>query len=121
MPHFGLNRVLLIGQVASAPRFKITSHKQMPRLWFRLRTRERYHDPAGAEKERQAFHTIVVWGNHARALEAFLREHQTVAVDGRLASHAYELAGQKRYETEVVASCVVVQTPRPAEAGADAA
>ena len=119
MSQFGLNRVLLIGQVACEPRFKLTPHRQMPRLWFRVRTKERYFDPNGAEHERQTFHSVVVWGNHGRALYAFLREHQTVAVDGRLSSRSYELEGKKRYETEIVGTSVVVLTPR--EEAADAA
>ncbi len=114
MPHLGLNRVLLIGVVASEPRYKLTPEKRLPRLWFRVCTEERLRDPDGREHARKAFHSVVVWGNYAEALQAFLRVGHTVAVDGRLASRSYELAGQKRYETEIVASSVVVLTPSTA-------
>lgn len=114
MPQFGLNRVLMIGDVASEPRFKLTPEKRLPRLWFRVRTLERYHDPAGRELTRKGYHSVVVWGNHAQALSAFLREGQAVAVDGRLSTRPYESGGQKRYETEIIASSVVVLTPKEA-------
>lgn len=118
MPHFGLNRVLLIGDVASEPRFKLTPERRIPRLWFRVRTDERYTDPTGAEGTRKAFHSIVVWGKPAEALSAFLREGHSVAVDGRLSSRSYELAGKKRYESEVIATSVVVLSPRDAQQSA---
>lgn len=120
MPHIGLNRVLLIGDVASEPRFKLTPEKRLPRLWFRVRTEERLLDPDGREHARKAFHSVVVWGAQAQALQAFLRVDHRVAVDGKLASRSYELAGQKRYETEIVASSVVVLTPRDAQKDAAA-
>ncbi|MCA9607219.1 MAG: single-stranded DNA-binding protein [Myxococcales bacterium] len=118
MPQFGLNRVLLIGHIASEPRFKLTPERRLPRLWFRVRTEERYHDPEGRELMRKGFHSVVVWGTHAQALHAFLREGLAVAVDGRLATRPYDAGGHKRYETEIVATSVVVLTPRDAQQSA---
>ncbi len=118
MPHFGLNRVLLIGDVASEPRFKLTPERRIPRLWFRVRTDERYTDPTGAEGTRKAFHSVVVWGNHGQALSAFLREGHTVAIDGRLSSRTYQREGKTHYESEVIATSVVVLSPRDAQQSA---
>jgi len=112
MPHFGMNRVLLIGEVASPPRYKITPSQQIPRLWLRVRTDEAYRDKNGIEQVRRAYHSVVVWANQAAALQAFLREGHRVAVDGRLSTRQYESGGTKRYETEIVASSVVVLTPK---------
>ncbi|MBX3268713.1 MAG: single-stranded DNA-binding protein [Sandaracinaceae bacterium] len=114
MPHIGLNRVLLIGDVASEPRFKLTPERKLPRLWFRVRTEEAYRGADEQERTRSSYHTVVVWGDRAQALRAFLRPGHTVAIEGRLSTSVYELAGKKRYETEVVATSVVVLTPRDA-------
>jgi len=112
MPTIGMNRVLLIGEVASTPRYKITPAQQIPRLWLRVRTDETYRDKAGLEKVRRAYHSVVVWGNLAKALNEFLREGHHVAVDGRLTTRQYELDGAKRYETEIVAQSLVTLTPK---------
>jgi len=119
MPNLGLNRVLLIGHVVSEPRYKITQQHQRPRLWLRVQTTEGYRDQHDIERERRSFHTVVVWGKHATALSAFLREGQAVAVEGRLSSRSYDSKGQKRYEVEVTATKLVVLTPANAQAPAD--
>lgn len=112
MPSIGMNRVLLIGEVASKPRYKLTPAQQIPRLWLRVRTDESYRDRAGVEKVRRAYHSVVVWGAHATALHEFLREGHCVAVDGRLTTRQYEADGAKRYETEIVAQSLVTLTPK---------
>ena len=115
MPSIGLNRVLLIGHVASQPRFKITPGKQLPRLWLRVRTDEAYRDENGIERERRAFHTVVVWGGLATSVNGFLREGHAVAVEGRLSSRQYEVDGSKRYQVEVTATKFVTLTPKGLE------
>ncbi len=121
MSSIGMNRVLLIGHVASEPRFKITTHKQTPRLWLRVRTDESYRDEHGIERERRAFHTVVLWGKLASSVNGFLRDGHAVAVEGRLSSRQYESAGAKRYEVEVVATKFMVLTPKAGSADRDAA
>lgn len=112
MSRLGMNKVFLIGQVASEPRFKVVPQKDLPRLWFRLCTVESSTDDSGFQRERSAYHSVVVWGGHARALKELLREKHTVAVEGRLASRSYDQGGKPRYETEIVVSKLVVLDAR---------
>ena len=112
MSSVGMNRVLLIGHVASEPRYKLTTGTERPRLWLRVRTDESFRDQNGVARERRAFHTVVVWGDLATRLSEFLRRGHAVAVEGRLSSRSYETGGSKRYEVEVVATKLMVLTPR---------
>lgn len=108
MSKLGMNRVFMIGQVASQPRFKIVPGKDVPRLWFRLCTIDTSVDENGLTRERRAYHSVVVWGALARAMREHLTEGRTVAIEGRLSTHRYEHADQTRYETEVVTSKLVL-------------
>jgi len=121
MPRIGLNHVMLVGQVASEPRYKITSGKQLPRLWFRVQTTERYRDENGGERERRSYHSVVLWGHLASDAHDSLREGHAVLVEGRLTSRSYESAGAKRYEVEVVATRFVVLSGAESGAALDAA
>ena len=112
MSRIGMNKVFLIGQVASEPRFKVVPQKDLPRLWFRLCTVETSADDNGFQRERSAYHSIVVWGGLARVLKELVREKQTVAIEGRIASRSFDQAGKPRYETEIVVSKLVVLEAR---------
>lgn len=108
MPKQGMNKVILIGAVASEPRFKLTPVKQTPRLWFRVCVEEPFNDEHGVARERRSYHSVVVWGPRATGLETFLREGHLVAVEGRLTTRQYDHVGQKRYETEIIVRDLVV-------------
>lgn len=111
MPHIGMNKVILIGTVDSTPRLHQTA--QRARLTLRLNTVETYRDDHGAERERRAWHEVVVWGRRAEALASILARGKRVAIEGRLVNDTWDGAdGKRRYRTEIHAYEVVLLDSR---------
>lgn len=100
-----LNRVILIGRLASEPELKYTP-SGIAVTQFRLAINR----PMSAEarsngQEKQAdFFTIVAWRQSAEFAANYLNKGRLVAVEGRLQVREYVTQdGQKRRDTEVVA------------------
>jgi single-strand DNA-binding protein len=99
----GLNKVLLIGNLGLDPELKYTQGGQAV-LRLRLATTERYGNKAGERQERTEWHTVIVWGNRAEALNKILHKGRTIYVEGRLQTRQWEdKEGGKRSTTEIVA------------------
>ena len=99
-----LNRVILIGRMASDPELKYTP-SGIPVSQFRLAVNR----PMSAEarqngQEKQAdFFSIVAWRQSAEYAANYLGKGRLVAVEGRLQVREYVTQdGQKRRDTEVV-------------------
>lgn len=104
----GLNKVLLIGNLGLDPELKYTQGGQAV-LRMRLATTERYGNKAGERQERTEWHTVVVWGNRAEALNKFLHKGKTIYVEGRLQTRQWEdKDGGKRSTTEIVANQILL-------------
>lgn len=111
MPKQGLNKAILIGTVDDTPRLHQTEHRA--RLTLRLRTVETYADDNGAERERRAWHDVVVWGKRADALARILVRGSRVAVEGRIVNNQWDGSdGKRRYRTEIHASELVLLDSR---------
>lgn len=118
MPHEGLNKAILIGTIDEAPRLRQTPGTSA-RLTLRVRTVETYKDENGAERERRAWHDVVVWGRRAEALERILARGRRVAVEGRIVNNSWDGAdGRRRYRTEIHASEIVLLDSRADASGA---
>jgi single-strand DNA-binding protein len=115
----GLNRVMLLGDLAGDPEVYVTRSGQVV-LTLRLGTTESYRDPDGVARERASYHRVVVVGKRADALSKVLRRGARVFVEGSLRTTAIDgRDGKKRTKTEVVATEVLfagVVTPSPAPA-----
>lgn len=118
MPSQGMNKVILIGHVDGAPRFR--SHSEgRHRLWMRLRTSEMRPDENGEMRERRGWHTVIVWGARAKGLNEFLRVGHRIALEGRLVTRKLGLAEAPRWETEIHArELIVLDGPRAEERAA---
>ena len=98
-----LNRVILIGRLASDPELKYTP-SGIAVTQFRLAVNR----PMSAEarqngQEKQAdFISIVAWRQSAEYAANYLGKGRLVAVEGRLQVREFEHNGQKRRDTEVV-------------------
>lgn len=104
----GLNKVLLIGNLGLDPELKYTQGGQAV-LRMRLATTERYGNKAGERQERTEWHTVIVWGNRAEALNKFLHKGKTIYVEGRLQTRQWEdKDGGKRSTTEIVANQILL-------------
>jgi len=103
----GLNRVLLLGNLGADPEFRVTASGQQV-LKMRLATSETYLDRNRVRQERTEWHSVVIWGKRAEALNRFLAKGARLFVEGGLRTSSYEdRDGNKRYRTEVVASNII--------------
>lgn len=99
-----LNKVFLIGRLASDPEFRTTPSGQEVAT-LRMATNRVWSDRASGEKKQATeFHTIVVWGRLAQIANQYLNKGAMAMIEGRLQTRSWEgQDGVKRYRTEVVA------------------
>lgn len=110
-----LNKAILIGTVDETPRLHTTGGR--PRLTLRVRTVEAYTDESGAERERRAWHDVVIWGRRGEALAPHLERGTKLAVEGRIVSSSWDGAdGRRRWRTEIHASEVALLDRKAARA-----
>lgn len=106
----GLNRTILIGNLGQDPELRFTQSNQAV-LSIRMATTESYFDTNTKErKELTEWHSVVVWGKRGEALNKILSKGSRIAIEGRLKTRSWEdkNGGGKRYQTEVVASNVIL-------------
>jgi single-strand DNA-binding protein len=100
----GLNRAILVGNLGMDPELKFTQGGQAV-LRIRLATSESYMNKAGERQERTEWHTVIVWGKRAEALNKILSKGRTIWVEGRIQTRSWEdKDGGKRYATEINAN-----------------
>ena len=86
----GLNKVMLIGNLGADPELKFTQGNQAV-LKLRIATSESWMPKDGGEKQtRTEWHTVVLWGRRAEALNKILSKGRTIYVDGRIQSRQWE-------------------------------
>jgi single-strand DNA-binding protein len=100
----GLNRAILVGNLGVDPELKFTQGGQAV-LRIRLATTESFLNRTGERQERTDWHTVVVWGKRAEALNKILSKGRTIWVEGRIQTRSWEdKDGGKRYSTEINAN-----------------
>jgi len=116
----GLNKVMLIGNLGQDPELRYTQGGGAV-LRLRLATNESYVDKNKQRQEKTEWHTIVVWGNRAEALNKILSRGRPIYVEGRLQTRQWEdKDGNKRSSTEIVAvNVILLGGGRGAGAGAE--
>ena len=96
-----LNRATLVGNLGMDPELKYTQGGQ-PVLRIRLATTESFMNRSGERQERTDWHTVVVWGKRAEALNKILCKGRTIWVEGRIQTRSWEdKDGSKRYATDI--------------------
>ncbi len=104
----GLNRVTLIGNLGADPELKYTQNGQAV-LRLRLATTESYANRAGERQQRTDWHTVIVWGKRAEALNNILSKGRSICAEGRIQYRQWEdKDGNKRNTTEIVAQNIVL-------------
>lgn len=97
----GLNKAILVGNLGMDPELKFTQGGQAV-LRMRIATTESYADRNGERKERTDWHTVIVWGKRAEALNKILTKGKTVWIEGRIETRSWEdKDGGKRCATEI--------------------
>jgi single-strand DNA-binding protein len=104
----GLNKAILIGNLGADPELRFTQGGQAV-LKLRLATTESYVDRNKERQQRTEWHSVVVWGNRAEALNKILSKGRTICVEGRIQTRAWDdKDGNKRYTTEINATNIVL-------------
>ena len=99
-----LNKVYLIGRLASDPEFRTTPSGQEVAT-LRIATNRVWNDRAsGQRNEATEFHSVVVWGRLAQIANQYLNKGSLTMIEGRLQTRSWQgQDGVKRYRTEIVA------------------
>ena len=106
----GLNRVILIGNLGQDPELRFTQQNQGV-LSLRMATTESYFDQKdNTRKELTEWHSVIVWGKRAEALNKILSKGSRICVEGKNKTRSWEdkNGGGKRYATEVVANNIIL-------------
>lgn len=97
-----LNKVILVGRVASDPESRTTPTGQNV-CSFRMVTNRNFTDRAGQKQERAEFHSIVLWRRLAEIASQYLTKGSLVMIEGRIETHSWQDAsGNKKYRTEII-------------------
>lgn len=99
-----MNKVILIGNLGAGPELKFAPSGDGI-LKLRLATTERFKDKNGDKQEKTDWHTVVMFGKRAEALNKLLQKGSRIAIEGRIQTRSWEdKDGSKRYATDVVAN-----------------
>jgi single-strand DNA-binding protein len=99
----GLNKVQLIGHLGMDPELRFGQGGGAI-LRMRLATSESWVKD-GAKQERTEWHTVVMFGTRAEALEKHLAKGERIYIEGRLQTRTWEdKDGGKRSATEIIAN-----------------
>lgn len=98
-----LNKVMLIGRLATAPETKTTPTGQSV-CTFRIATNRVWTNAAGQKQEKTEYHNVVLWRRLAEIASQFLTKGSLAFIEGRMETRSWQdTAGAKHYKTEVVA------------------
>ncbi|RLB55597.1 MAG: single-stranded DNA-binding protein, partial [Deltaproteobacteria bacterium] len=104
----GMNKAILIGNLGMDPELRFTQNGQAI-LRIRLATTESYVNRNKERQERTEWHTVIVWGNRAEALNKILSKGRSIAVEGRIQTRQWDdKDGNKRSTTEINATNIVL-------------
>ena len=116
----GLNKVQLIGNLGADPEARFTpSGKKVTS--FRMAVNRRWRDAEGEQKEATEWINIETWGELAEISEEYLKKGSLVYIEGRLQTDRYEVEGETRYFTKVVARDMQMLGGKPDEGASDSA
>ena len=110
-----INRVFLTGRLVADPDIRYTPQGNEV-AQFRIAVNMRFkskQDPNNWQEE-TSFITIIAWNWLANRVEKTFKKCDLVVVEGRLRIREYEVDGNKRYATEVVARDVKLITAKGA-------
>ena len=109
-----LNKVQLIGNLGAEPeaRFTPTGKKVTT---FSIAINRQWRDAEGEQRKATEWVNIETWGNLAEICANYLKKGSLVYIEGRLQTDRYEVEGEKRYRTKVVASEMQMLDRKPEE------
>ena len=110
----GLNRVQLIGYLGQDPETRFTPNGKQVST-FSVAVHRSWRSGAGEDKDLTDWFNIETWGKLAEICQKHLLKGRLVFVEGRLQIDHYEVDGEKRTRTKVVASQMQMLDRKPGE------
>jgi len=103
----GVNKVILLGRLGSAPDLKYTPGGAAVAK-FSLATSEVWVGKDGNKQEETTWHKVVVWNKMAENCAKYLDKGRQVYVEGKISVVSWDdkQTGKKMYATEIVANNV---------------
>jgi single-strand DNA-binding protein len=111
----GLNRVQLIGRLGKDPELRTTTTGRKV-CTFNIAVNRRWRSESGDSKEATDWLLVETWGRLAEICKQYLKKGRMVYLEGRLRTDRYELEGEGRYHTRVIASQMQMLDRRMEEA-----
>ena len=105
------NNVTLLGRAVRDPDFKDGDNVNA-RAQFTLAVNRPYKDAEG--KHPADFLNVVVWGKLAEICRDYIQKGCLILVNGRIQARSYELSGETKWITEVIAENVNILEYRKA-------
>ena len=97
-----LNKVQLIGRLGRDPETRFTT-KGTKVTNFSVAVDRRWRASDGAVKEDTDWFNVVAWGRLAEICQEYLSKGRLVYIEGRLQTDRYEVEGETKFFTKVVA------------------
>lgn len=113
-----INKAILVGRAAADPQLRATPQGMHIANLRIVTTSFTGRDDEGNRKELAEFHDLVFFGRLAEIAGEYVRKGRLIYVDGRIQTRSYEVDGQKKWRTEIVAETLQLLSPKPAEAAA---
>lgn len=104
-----VNKVILIGNVGSDPEVRYLD-RGVAIANFNLATTERGYTMQNGTQvpDKTDWHAIVLWRNLAEWAERNIRKGMKLYVEGKLQTRTWEMEGQRRSKTEVIAENIQI-------------
>jgi single-strand DNA-binding protein len=98
----GLNRIQLIGRLGRDPEIKQTPSGKTVCV-FSMAVNRRWRDSDGEIQEATDWFNVEAWGRLGEICGEYLEKGSLIFLEGRLQTDDYEVEGETRYYTKVVA------------------
>src|SRR3954470_20064447 len=103
-----VNKVILVGNLGRDAELRYTPGGAAVAT-LNMATTEVWNDKGGQRQEKNEWHRIVLWGETAETLGAFLHKGKQIYSKGRLQTRQWDdKDGNKRYTTEIRSDRVVL-------------
>jgi len=110
----GLNKVQLIGYLGADPETRFTPNG-VKVTTFSVAVTRRWRNAEGEQKEATEWINIEAWRGLGEFCAEYLKKGSLVYIEGRLKTDRYEVEGETRYRTKVVARNVQNLDRKPSE------
>lgn len=109
-----LNKVQLIGRLGRDPETRFTPSGTKVAN-FSVAVGRRWRNSDGQVQEETDWFNVVAWGRLAEVCQEYLSKGRLVYIEGRIKTDRYEVEGETRYSTKVVARNMQMLERKPEE------